>query len=357
MVLTLCKGQRARGHRVLVAIRDRGEIGRVLRQEGIEIVEPTIGGFSAPVHLARVCRKNGVEILHPHLVSGTHVANAVSVLTGIPVVNHLHVYNRDLSHVVASRLGVLIAVSKHTESYYAQRPLLRRDRIVTVPNGSAISNEPDAKLSRDTARRVVTEELGWPENSRIITLAGRVTHQKGQDIFLDSIPAISAEFPTARFILVGSVEDQEFTEKIRETIQEQGLTEQVRLLGFRRDMARLLRASEIAVVPSRYEPFALSVIEPMLLGTPTVAANVGGIPENISRPELGVLVEDENPQALAQGVLSLMRDPDWAKSIAETAQTEAVRRFSVEAMLDQIDDVYTRAARLRKNPKTSTVKS
>jgi glycosyltransferase involved in cell wall biosynthesis len=73
-----------------------------------------------------------------------------------------------------------------------------------------------------------------------------------------------------------------------------------------------------------------------------VAARVGGIPEALHRPELGVLVEPDSGDSLADGIESLLIDPKWAACIAENAQNEANRRYSVDAMLDQIEAVYAR---------------
>lgn len=343
MVLTLCQGQLKRGHRVSVVVRQRGRVEEFLRREGIEIQTPRIGPMSAPWHVARECRRRNVDILHSHLTSGTHVANAVSIMTGIPVVDHLHVYNRDISHVIASRLGRLIAVSQHTQEYYETRRGMKRSSIDVVPNGSPILEETDASMQHATAQRVVAEELQLPVGTPFITLAARVTEQKGQDIFVRAAEKVLSQMPNVHFLIAGSMEDEVFVSALRDEILAKGLSSNVHILGFRTDVARLLRASELAVIPSRYEPFGLSVIEPMLLGVPVIASNVGGIPDTLHDPSLGMLVEAEAVDDLARAMLELLANASLRESLAANAKAEAIEKFSVNSMLDKIDAVYARA--------------
>ncbi|MBL8040919.1 MAG: glycosyltransferase, partial [Chthonomonas sp.] len=247
MVVTICQGQVQRGHQVAVVLRQRGRIEEFLRREGIEILGPRIGPMSAPWHVARECRRRGVNVLHSHLTSGTHVANAVSLLTGIPVVDHLHVYNRDISHVIASRFGRLIAVSQHTKEYYESRRYMKRSSIDVVPNASPILSEQDAGMQPATARRVVAEELRLPIDTPFITLAARVTEQKGQDIFVQAAEKVLMARPDTHFLIAGSVEDAAFVTSLKDDIMARGIGGNVHILGFRTDVARLLRASVMAV--------------------------------------------------------------------------------------------------------------
>ncbi|MBS1706480.1 MAG: glycosyltransferase family 4 protein [Armatimonadetes bacterium] len=350
MVLTICKGQRERGHRVLVATRERGRIGQFLRQEGFDVLPAYIGPIHAPVQIAKLCLENDVHVLHSHLSSGTYTGNAVSLMTGIPMVDHLHVYSRDLTHRLAARHGTLIAVSQHTANYYVDRRHISADRVAVIPNGSSIIDEPDAKLRRNVAKEIVCDELKIDPAADFVTLAGRVTLQKGQDLLVSAADILSDKFPNVHYLIVGGQEDREFTRKLKEQAERLNLCSRVHFLGFRRDIARLLRASSVAVIPSRFEPFGLSVIEPALLGVPVVAANVGGIPENLPRPEMAVLVKPEDPAELANGIASVLGDANYAMALAENARSYAASRFSVEAMLDQIDAVYSKSLRLKRQP-------
>ncbi|MBL8087656.1 MAG: glycosyltransferase family 4 protein [Chthonomonas sp.] len=356
MVLTIGQGQIVRGHRVLVTTRERGKVGEYLADQGLQVIAPKIGPVSAPFRVASVCRQYGVDILHSHLTSGTHVANATSLLTGIPVVDHLHVYSKDVSHKVAARRGKLIAVSNSVNEFYRENSRIDPSRIVTVLNGSSIVNDPDAKMDRELARKVVADELKLKTVPRFVTIAARITPQKGQDLFVGAAEKLAASHPDVHFLMVGAAEDPEFAETIYASIRDRGLSDRVHRLGFRRDIAKLLRASEVACVPSRFDPFPLSSLEPMLVGTPLVATRVGGIPECLHRPELGVLVEPESVASLADGIHSLLSDAQWWQCIAENAEAEAKQRYSVHAMLDQIEAVYGSLLTPKREPGTSLAK-
>ncbi len=353
MVLTIVQGQRARGHQVYVGFREKGKLREYLEERGIDVLEPKIGPLSAPAKFATACRDLGIDILHSHLSSGTYVAVGASILSGIPVVDHLHVYSRDISHRIAAGRGALIAVSKSVNEYYQKQHRIHPGKIHTILNGSPIRQDPDSRMSRSLAREVVAEELDLKGPLRFVTLAARIRHQKGQDLLIEAAAQIAPAYPDVHFLIVGADEDPIFAESVFTRAKELGLASRVHRLGFRRDIAKLLRASEVAVVPSRFEPFGLSSVEPMLVGTPLVASRVGGIPELLHRPELGLLIEPESVGALARGITTLLDDPTWAACIAENAEAEARDRYSVESMLDKIDDVYESLLTPRPHPDPS----
>jgi glycosyltransferase involved in cell wall biosynthesis len=353
MVITICEGQAKCGHRVFVATRPKARVRQFLKDAGVTVIEATIGGLFAPLGIAKFCREAGVEILHAHLTSGTHIANAVSYLTGTPVIDHLHVYSPDLGHKVAAKRGALIAVSEHTKRYYVEENKISPHRIHTVPNGSNVLGDPDAQLSRETARRVLMEELRLQGDVRFIVQTARITAQKGQDLLVEAADIVVAKHPDAHFLLVGAADDTDFAEGVRQQVIDRNLSGRVHFLGFRRDIVKLLRAAHVAAIPSRFDPFPLAALEPFLVGTPIVAAKVGGIPELIANPEWGTLVKEDDAPALAEGIISHLDDEARSRRMGDAAQEWARGEYSVEAMIRKIDTVYASVARPRGAQSTS----
>jgi glycosyltransferase involved in cell wall biosynthesis len=89
----------------------------------------------------------------------------------------------------------------------------------------------------------------------------------------------------------------------------------------------LLEGCEIFVLPSRSEPFGIVIIEAMACARPVVATAVGGIPEIVEQEKTGILVEPNNPPALAEGLRRVLTDNALQRSLAENAYASVMERF------------------------------
>jgi len=111
-----------------------------------------------------------------------------------------------------------------------------------------------------------------------------------------------------------------------------GLSDHVDFLGRkgRRDVARLLQNCEVFVLPSRSEPFGIVLIEAMACRKPVVSTKVGGIPEIIETGKNGILVEPDDPSALAEALATVLRDHDLRESLASNGFSTVHEQFSVD---------------------------
>ena len=101
-----------------------------------------------------------------------------------------------------------------------------------------------------------------------------------------------------------------------------------------------MAAADVVCIPSKSEAFPVVLLEAMAVGRPIVATRVGGIPEAINDNENGLLVEPENPQALALSVQSLLGDPGHAAMLGVRARATACERFDVAKVAERYVDTY-----------------
>jgi len=106
------------------------------------------------------------------------------------------------------------------------------------------------------------------------------------------------------------------------------------------EVARRLRAADLYVHPSRADTFPSGVLEALASGTPVVASRVGGIPEQVTG-ETGILVEPEDPGALARAIDALLSDPDRRRRMGEAASADARARFSLDRQIDAYLALYS----------------
>ncbi|MFM7322903.1 MAG: glycosyltransferase, partial [Armatimonadota bacterium] len=126
----------------------------------------------------------------------------------------------------------------------------------------------------------------------------------------------------------------------RERLKQLGLE----LLGNRDDIPLLLAASDVVVVPSRSEGLGLAAIEALAAGRPVVASAVGGLPEVVD-PQVGVLVESENPEAIAREVRRLIEDPELRERLGAAGRAKALSHFDLETMRAATLRAYRRAVK------------
>lgn len=180
-------------------------------------------------------------------------------------------------------------------------------------------------------RREVRSELGVPENSRLLLTTGRLNGQKGHADILAVAGVLLQEFPDIRFVWAGTGEEQEALEK---TVREQSLERSVLFLGYRSDVPRLLKASDLFLFPSHFEGGCSSSIrEAMVHELPIVASDAGGIPEVVRHHRHGLLFPARDTNALHQTLRHALACPDSMQEMARNARAR-IQEFSAERMIE-----------------------
>lgn len=174
----------------------------------------------------------------------------------------------------------------------------------------------------------------------LVVCVGRLCRQKGQDVLLAAWPAVLAEFPTARLVLVGDGPDGE---RLRA-----GAPASVRFAGAVEDTGPWYRAADLVVLPSRWEGMALAPLEAMASGRPVVVSDVAGARESLPPGhEPLCLVPPEDPAALAAAVGRLLGRPELRHSLGRQAHEHVLSRFDVRRTGAAVADVYRELAGVR----------
>jgi len=312
-------------------------------------------------------------LAHPRLASS--VPLAVAAATGAPTLASVRSYRRALAGVrpdvvhfgdvdpqamVAARLAGLgrTVVTFHTPELDPPDSLrgraLRRVAWRTRP-WTIFTSEHDretglAAAPIDRARAVVvpfgidTDRFAPTSSAepagRIVGTVGLLRRQKRHDLLLEAARIVLAEEPDVRFVVAG---EGELRGELERRIADAGLNGRFVLLGERDDVPAVLADLDVFALSSDFEGMCLAVAEAMAAGKPVVSTAVGGVRQSVVPGETGILVEPGDAAGLAEGILSLLRDPARARAMGEAGRRRAVALYALDRMVAQTAEVYRRA--------------
>jgi glycosyltransferase involved in cell wall biosynthesis len=235
-----------------------------------------------------------------------------------------------------SRRGVsrIVAVSEQNRRTLVDLYRLPAAKITVVHNGA------DLAPFRDPTPGTLRAELGLAPDQPVVIILGRLAANKGQRYLVEAAPAILARFPATHFAFAGNPEGRD---DIEARIRALHLEAHFSVLGFRSDVVNLLRSSDLFVLPSLGEGFALSLIEAMAAGLPVVTTQVGGAAEIVEEGRNGFIVPPADGPALGEAVIRVLSLSATERSAFSRAAQEAAQRFSFGATAQGILEVYKRA--------------
>jgi len=232
--------------------------------------------------------------------------------------------------LIAKRVTTVSRSMKKELNWLYRIPLRRID---VIPNGI---NPSKFKLSLDPGR--MKEKYGIHPLASMVMFIGRLEHQKGPDLLLEAIPRVLARRWDTKFIFSGQGSMRGYLEHRAGQL---GVAHATRFLDFvpHWDFTELLNSCDIVCLPSRNEPFGIALLEAWAAEKPVVAADVGGLGENIENFVDGVKVYT-NPDSVAWGINYLLDSPDAMRKIAEGGARK-VREFSWEKAIARLIGTYS----------------
>jgi len=346
-LVSLSKVLVERGHRVIVASGGGRRENEVSALGGVHWRVPlhTKAEFSPQVFLAsaalsRRLRQEPVDVIHAHTRVAQVVAHRLSRRHRIPYVATWHgFFRRNLGRKLWPCTGdATIAISEPVRQHLLQDFRVAPERVRLIPNGADVAYF--AMLQDAEAVRAYRRRWQIPDAHRVIGGMGRLAsgRVKGFDLLLAAAALVRQQVPELHVVVVGDGPRRPFLEV---KAQRLGLQERVHFVGATDDVRLPLAAMEVFVFPSRWpEGFGLALIEAMACGRPVVATNRGAVPDIVRHGQDGWLVPPEDPQALADGIVRLLRDPETARRMGDQAQARVRDVFSLDRMAAAVETVY-----------------
>lgn len=208
------------------------------------------------------------------------------------------------------------------------------NRMVVVGNGFDLS----AFTPGHGERAALRAHCGFAADDIVLGTLGRFNLDKDYPNFIKAAGQLASRYPQLRFLMIGKNLDAANAELSR-WIAATGYAKRFVLLGERADIAICLSAMDIFCLSSRTEAFPNVVGEAMAMGLPCVATDVGDVA--VLMANTGVLVPRANPDALAQGVASLVAlDPAHRRQIGQQARARIGAKFTMGCVRARFEHIY-----------------
>jgi glycosyltransferase involved in cell wall biosynthesis len=339
-VVFLMRGLARRGVEVLLACPSGSAIAGAVREAGLPVHEMPMRGdadIGLVGRLASLIRAQRPDVLHLHSRRGCDTWGAIAGrLQGLPVVLSRRVDNPEsrLWAALKYRLpGRVVTISRGIREVLLSEGV-PETKLVCVP--SAVDTA-QYRPSRDELPWF-RAEFGLAADALTIGMAAQFIERKGHATLLDALPAVFARHPEVRVLLFGQ---GPLVTAVKARVEaDAALRERVQLVGFRRDLDRVLPCLDVLAHPAYMEGLGVALLQAAACGVPIVGGRAGGIPEIVQPGVNGELIEPGDAAALAAALDRLLDSAELRVRMGAAGRAWVERHFSIDAMVEGNLAVY-----------------
>lgn len=283
--------------------------------------------------LAQLCREWDIQVIHCHYLRENYIAMlAKKYNKAVKVVytNHFVMENnwvtRLSNRLLDKKQDRMIAVCNLGKEQLVKNGW-SASRIQVVHNGVDME-----AWAGERGESTIRAELGIPEDRFVMLCASRFAHDKGHAYLLRALKVLTTLTDKPFTMLLAG--DGELLEPSKALAQELELTgEQVKFVGFRKDIKNLYKGSDLYINSSQHEALSFLIVEAMAAGLPAVITDMAGNPDILKGPEDGgVLAVYDDPEDLARAMCRFMEDPAFLAECKANALARIADEFEVHKM-------------------------
>lgn len=303
--------------------------------------------------LMRYLKQHDIRVIHAHKSSDMRVAAMIVSLCPklrLFFTEHMGVKRpkKDIYHRWAySKARRVFSISQASYAWNLAALPVEEGQLQQLYPGIDLSAY-DYPLS-GMRRAEIRESMGLPEDVIAIALPGRVSRDKGHEVWIEALGLLREMPGLPRWcaVVIGESSGNDaapggFAEQLVERVDNAGMRDRVLFAGFRDDLPACLKAVEIACIPSVKEAFGLSVVESMAAGCSVIGSKSGAIPELIG-DDRGRTASPDEPADWASKMAGLLCDAALRKRLGDTASQWVRRRFELSEHVRALTDYYQQA--------------
>jgi glycosyltransferase involved in cell wall biosynthesis len=302
--------------------------------------------LQALLDIVSLLRREQFDLIHTHSSKAGILGRLGAKIAGVPAVVHtihgfpFHDFMSlpqrqlyiNLEKMMKSYTDFIVTVSELNRQQGASLGILDLEHSQTVYSGIDFT-----KLDQPVNQEAIRESLDIPPDWQIIVMVGRLDPQKAPHYLIDAFAQVVSKCPKTILLLVGEGEEQP---NLEAQVKRLNISNQVKFLGFRSDVAAILQTADIFALSSLWEGLGRAMTEAMLLGKPVVVPEIYGIPEIVHHQETGLLFPPGNVEKLAQHLIYLLENPTIAQELGNNGKKLTRKLFDAKIMVEQLEEIY-----------------
>lgn len=291
--------------------------------------------------ISKFIKDNNIHIIHSHEYKSDIIGFFLAKLHRIPIVTTLHGW---------------ISNSFKSKCYISMQKFLLRYFNVVIAVSSKIRDDlikvgvPEEKIRliynaivvekyqpSNNYNNLLRNKIKLPQGAVLIGNIGRLSPEKGQKDLLMAAKKIIETNQNVYFFIIGDGPDRSSLEKLS---SELNISDKVFFMGHLKDMREVYQDLDIVALTSHTEGFPNVILESLCMEKPVIATAVGGVPEIIENNITGLLVPPQSPEAIAEGIEYLLKNPEEAKVLAINGKKMVLQKFHFSSRVEKIQELY-----------------
>lgn len=329
---------------LLLLTKENNVFEEKLKEAGVKISVIGTNNIYNPINIISIrkfIKNNNFDIIHSHLfpvmywtslaVKSLFNTNFKLFFTEHSTHNKRRNYFffRPVEKFIYNEFDKVISISRKTETNLLEWLEIKKNKKFTI-----IENGIDAEKF-NSSKPYSKEKFisNCTDNNIFVTMVGRFSDQKDQKTLIKALDKLS---DNVHLFLVG---EGNLLEYHKEYTNDLGLKDRVHFLGFRNDVDRILKTTDIVVLSSHWEGFGLASVEGMAAGKPVIASNVSGLREVVK--DAGLLFEQGNEEELAKIIDKLINDRKYYELISQKCLNKS-KAYEIQNMCKRLLHLYKR---------------
>jgi glycosyltransferase involved in cell wall biosynthesis len=252
----------------------------------------------------------------------------------------MRIYNR-LDRWSVPKADAILTVCQAFARELAVASKLPENQILVLHNAIRPKPRPALELIDSLRKR-----LNIGPDERVVLSVGRLSKEKAHAILIDAFGMLSKNAPdlNCKLVIVGEGPERSNLEAAARDLT---FPERVILIGQVADVQPFYALANVFVLSSLSEGSPNALLEAMAANAPVVASAVGGVPEIVSNDDSALLVNPNNPQALAKAIIRILSDAELARRLKANAAALIVTQHTPETYLKRSVEIYSEVIKRR----------
>ena len=333
---------------VISAYKELNKWHEELKNAGINVIRLKVFHKHDPNHLfilKKLLATEKPDILHLHIWNPASCRYAFFAanpkITKIVATEHDPFALKGIKKIFKNKCLKLtnhvITVSNANKDFMIKEYPTIKDRISVIHNGIDLQKFEKEILRFSSQDKQKIRTLFNADSGSFVILTVAALHpRKGLKYLIQAFHDILPYIPESKLIIVGEGPQKTDLENL---IKKLDIVNKVMLLCTRNDIPKILKSSDLFILPSLKEAFGLVILEAMAAQIPIIASNVGGIPEIIQNFKTGYLIEPAKSNAIAEKIVEIYNNKAQSEKISFIASHE-VKKFDATTMAKKTAEIY-----------------